>query len=70
MYVFSKEREKERVWIWGGRKDLGEDGGCEIRIGIYCMEKYPFSIFKIGKLKRKKSQRDGSLGVGSSCLSI
>lgn len=39
-------KEKERGWIWGGRKDLGEDGGCEIRIGLYCMGKYPFSILK------------------------
>lgn len=67
MYVFSKEREKERVWIWGGRKDLGEGGRCEIRIGLYCMGKCPFSIFK---KKNKKSQRDGSLGVGSSCLLV
>lgn len=68
MCVFSTEREKERVWIWGGRKALGEDGGCEIRTGLYCMGKCPFSIFKTGKENEKKSQRDLSLGVGSSRL--
>lgn len=50
VYLFSKEREKERVWIWGGGEDLGEDGGCEIRIKIYGMgEKNLFSIFEKGK---------------------
>lgn len=57
MCVFSMEREKERVWIWGGRKALGEDGGCGIRTGLYCMKNIHFLFLKQENKKKKITKR-------------
>lgn len=47
--LFSNEEEEERVWIWVGEVDLGE----ETVIRIYCMEKQ--NRFSTEKKQKTKS---------------
>lgn len=41
--LFSNDREKERVWVWVGGKDLGAVEGNKFAIRIYYMKKSIFN---------------------------
>lgn len=57
MCVFSTEREKERVWIWGGRQALGKTEDVKSEQDCTVWENVHFLFLKQEKKKKKITKR-------------